>query len=179
MNYLLPCECGREHQVSPSKAGDSLVCECGKKLDIPPLRQLKELKPAEPDPRAAAPSEWSLRNGVLATGLILAALLAGVGGYWWAMEPAPPREFDPLATTQAVEQQLSAVTPADGYRQWVLYYKPLDQVQKVQNPQEAVITASIERHQMLRWGFLAAAAVVAALSAVGFLLMPSGKRRRG
>ncbi len=50
MDRLLSCECGREHLVSQSQAGQEIKCDCGKILPIPTLRGLSELPLAKTAP---------------------------------------------------------------------------------------------------------------------------------
>ncbi len=42
--YLLPCTCGKIHEVMRVQAGNVITCECGKTLEVPPLRALAELE---------------------------------------------------------------------------------------------------------------------------------------
>ncbi len=54
MDRLLSCECGREHVVSRSQAGQELKCDCGKIVAVPTLRGLAEL-PLAPANTSDAP----------------------------------------------------------------------------------------------------------------------------
>ncbi len=47
MDRLLTCECGREHTVSRSQAGQEINCDCGKILPVPTLRALSNLPLAQ------------------------------------------------------------------------------------------------------------------------------------
>ena len=53
MERLLSCECGRQHRVAGSQAGQTVTCQCGKSLAVPTLRGLTALPPADPAPAAA------------------------------------------------------------------------------------------------------------------------------
>lgn len=43
MEYLLTCQCGKQHVVSKAQAGESISCSCGKQLEVPTLRGLNQL----------------------------------------------------------------------------------------------------------------------------------------
>jgi hypothetical protein len=43
MEYLLSCQCGLQHRVSRSQAGQELACGCGLRLQVPTLRGLSQL----------------------------------------------------------------------------------------------------------------------------------------
>ncbi len=61
MDRLLSCECGREHFVSRSQAGQELQCDCGKVIDVPTLRRLADLPLAE---SPASSAQKSATGGV-------------------------------------------------------------------------------------------------------------------
>lgn len=52
MDRLLSCECGREHIVAPSQAGQEIKCDCGKIVAVPTLRGLSKLPLATQAPTA-------------------------------------------------------------------------------------------------------------------------------
>ncbi len=58
MGYLLTCECGREHTVTRSQAGQVIPCVCGQSIRVPTLRGLSKL-PLAPDPSASAGTSTS------------------------------------------------------------------------------------------------------------------------
>lgn len=43
MGFLLTCQCGKQHVVNKTQAGESISCSCGKQLEIPTLRGLTRL----------------------------------------------------------------------------------------------------------------------------------------
>jgi hypothetical protein len=72
--YQLMCGCGRSHAVVSGQAGERLVCACGRKLEIPPLRQLRDLPPLD-TPSAPAERGWTRQQGILfASGLVVTLL---------------------------------------------------------------------------------------------------------
>jgi hypothetical protein len=47
LKYLLPCSCGRSHEVETSQAGQQIACSCGQMLQVPSLLKIKSLPVAE------------------------------------------------------------------------------------------------------------------------------------
>jgi hypothetical protein len=87
MNYLLACKtCGNEIPVSTGQAGQTLQCRCGTPVEIPSIREMRELPVAE-ETSSGGPV-WGLRQGLFFLGgAIAAATLAGIG-VLWLMRPA-------------------------------------------------------------------------------------------
>lgn len=83
--YLLACECGANHTVERSQAGQTIECECGKAVEVPSIRGLAALPVAAPSEAAVAaaaaapPTTWSPLRGLMFTGgLIVGVISAGV-----------------------------------------------------------------------------------------------------
>jgi hypothetical protein len=114
--YLLPCNCGRTHQVSARRAGESIECECGSKLDVPAMRELRRLEPVAAV--AARPkSVWGPRQGLMFVGLLmLVASLAGCGYFYFVTMP-PPTDFVPS------QAQLDNTRPEDAWQYWSIVRK--------------------------------------------------------
>lgn len=82
--YLLPCSCGKAAKVDANQAGDIAVCDCGKVLEVPSMRQLRDLQPAPVGDMARKPgAQWSRREGlVFAAGLLVLFTGLAVAGYF-------------------------------------------------------------------------------------------------
>ena len=166
--YLLPCDCGKSVRVEPLQAGDRVACECGAELEVPPLRQIRQL-PEAPDETGQKPSgQWGFRQGVLTAGLLVALALCGVGGWWWATEPATPGEFDPGQTSQRINTAIDDVGPSEAFTQWVKFYSLDRPLEPMMSPrvQEAISRGHFLRK--VRWTFFGAAAAAAVLSIVAY-----------
>lgn len=48
-SYLLPCTCGRNVNINVRQAGGTITCTCGAQLDVPALRQMRDLEEAAYD----------------------------------------------------------------------------------------------------------------------------------
>lgn len=170
--YLLPCVCGKTVAVGPSQAGGSVACECGQSLDVPRLRDLREL------PVASAPQKaktgWSFRMGVLSAGLVLAASLAGGAGWFAAYEPEPPAPFDAEAREAVVDRNLDLMAPADLWKLLVEVYEPAASqgIQKAQSPRDEFIQRAIDLSQQYQKVLLIAAAAVVGLTVILFAVSP-------
>ena len=76
--YLLPCSCGKTVPVEVRQAGGRVTCSCGTQLEVPALRQLRQLpqQQAVGQPRSA--SSWGTRQGWVAVSLIVVAFLVAL-----------------------------------------------------------------------------------------------------
>lgn len=66
MDRVLSCECGHQHLVSNSQAGQELKCDCGKMVAVPTLRGLSSLPVVTATPSTAAPYATSGDSSSLA-----------------------------------------------------------------------------------------------------------------
>ncbi|MEN1681785.1 MAG: hypothetical protein AAGJ46_19560 [Planctomycetota bacterium] len=121
-SYLLPCQCGQSIRVEPRQAGEKVTCSgCSDVLEVPSLRQIRELPPA-PDESAPRRSSWSARQGVLTAGMLVTAALIGVGAYFYSVMPLPPEEVN---RDLQIAQGLEVITPLDGFQLWMQQYQPI------------------------------------------------------
>jgi hypothetical protein len=93
-HYLLPCGCGQQISVSAAQAGESLRCSCGATVEVPTMRELRELERVEAKEPVRG-DRWGDRQR-LALGLLIAAfVLWGGAGYLFAKIPPSLPPFDP------------------------------------------------------------------------------------
>jgi hypothetical protein len=154
--------------VDLGQAGQQVVCTCGTRLEVPPLRQLRQLpiaSTAENPPH----SRWNVRYGVITANLILAALFAAIGGFNWYTAPSSP-EFNAEVRANVVKEGISKLSPADAWNLWVNSYLPLARagLQRFQIPNQAALRQEIAQHRFLATmmfipaGIFLAVAVIAA-----------------
>jgi len=117
--YLVTCSCGNQVPVEVGQAGGRIACSCGSMVDVPPLRKLRHLPPAEVQEERAA-TQWSVRHGLLTVSLIATALLLGAAIWNWSTQPHVPT-FDPVLRGRAVEETLKNITPAQAWEFWLNY----------------------------------------------------------
>lgn len=120
MQYLLPCgQCGVRHVIDSRQAGQQVVCACGAALEVPSLRGIRELQPAEATPAARPTRKWSADKG-LVFGLGMFAVIAGllVLSYgllmWLRLDTSVPAPED----LSAVNAELERKTPAELLSLW-------------------------------------------------------------
>jgi hypothetical protein len=107
MNYLLPCPaCGTKSTVSSALAGQSIQCSCGRTIEVPTLRDLRQLE-SEGEPERPQ-TTWSRRKGLVFLGCVMMAVSAGFAG-WFASKL--PRGLDPAA----VRAEVDALDPAASF----------------------------------------------------------------
>jgi hypothetical protein len=121
--YLLTCGCGKTVPVEIGQAGGRVACSCGTQLDVPTLRQLRQLPQATLEQKPSSGS-WGTRQGWIAASLIVvAALLAWSAWSWWT-GPAQPK-FVAADYMASVDKHLKEWTPADSWKRWIEFYRPL------------------------------------------------------
>ena len=158
--------------VSTSQAGERIACVCGTTLEVPTLRRMQELAPAQQIATEAA--SWGFRQGALSLGLILAAFLALGGAWYTVVEPAPPAPIDLVAREAAIRSNFANLTPLSSWSLWINAYKPLGLVglSEVQSLEEVATAQRIEICRSRRNYLLMAAGVVLVLSVVAYLAAP-------
>lgn len=85
--YSLPCQCGGMVAVETRQAGESVVCDaCGKPLDVPKLRELRQLDVLDEVPSGKTKRKWSELEGALFVMGTLALLIAAASaGYTYLL----------------------------------------------------------------------------------------------
>jgi hypothetical protein len=162
--YLLTCECGKKIPVDVGQAGGRVACSCGAELDVPALRNLRNLPLAQPEAvRSRAP--WNASKGFAAAGLIVAALLAGYALWDRFTEPTVPK-FDPVNRTNAVNEGLEKMTPIEAWQLWVQVYQPLAKsgFAVFEHPHAAAIEQDIAHRRVVQTSLFILAAICAALA---------------
>ena len=78
--YLLPCHGDNCVEITTAEAGRTIACPCGKKVQVPTLREIRQLPRRREAPRERA--AWSPQQGVLfSLGLVLCAASLGFIGW--------------------------------------------------------------------------------------------------
>jgi len=176
--YLLTCECGKMVPVDVGQAGGRATCSCGAQLDVPALRNLRNL-PLSKEDVGQSRAPWSARQGITAAGLILAALLAAYAAWDRFTEPTVPT-FDPHHRITSVNQGLEKMTPLQSWQLWVQVYRPLAKsgFAVFEHPQAKAIEQHIAHRHVVQTVLLALAALCAlfALSTAFWPSTPPQKR---
>ncbi|MBN2578245.1 MAG: hypothetical protein JXB10_04570 [Pirellulales bacterium] len=119
LKYYLPCKCGERLIVEPRQAGEIVVCRCGQSLEVPTLRQLRNLDPLIEEV-AATPSTWGLGQSLILLGVVI--LLGGVGlAYLFVREP-PQNPFGGKSP-EVIHEIAQNLPPAESWRMWILLRK--------------------------------------------------------
>ena len=81
--YALPCQCGQTFAVDVRQAGETVTCGgCGKPLEVPKLREIRQLAVIQPETATKHRRSWSALEGSLFAGGLLALVIAvGAIGY--------------------------------------------------------------------------------------------------
>ncbi|QDU93507.1 hypothetical protein [Lignipirellula cremea] len=85
--YELPCKCGNSFVIEPRQAGQSLVCDaCSAAVEVPPLREIRQLRPAADSGDDRSVDNWSRRQAAMFVPALILALVCmsviGYLGYW-------------------------------------------------------------------------------------------------
>lgn len=106
--FAVPCPCGASVVVEVRQAGDQVQCSaCQQTVEVPRLRELKQLEPvsvSEPAAPVGVETSWSgLPGGLFALGL-LSLVIAGAAAYYtysirsqmveWVTPPQQKIEFE-------------------------------------------------------------------------------------
>ncbi|MCH5375312.1 MAG: hypothetical protein JJ992_15175 [Planctomycetes bacterium] len=180
MKYLLPCDqCGKEHEVDPSQAGESLPCQCGHTIEVPSLRGLRELKPAvttQVRPASSRRSSELSRRLILVGGMLLIALGLIVSAYGGLIRmqiqvPETPSTQDP-----DVDASIDKLSPADAHRLWTKFRD--EGVGPYQVPFHFLAELTQDYYTRIMIGGLILAGI-GILLAGGALCMPSARSSAG
>ncbi len=176
--YLMSCNCGQTLPVDVGQAGGQVVCVCGNTLDVPTLRMLRHL-PLAPAAQPKPTTTWSARKGVIAVFVIVAGLLATLSLWNRLTEPKLP-EFQPLAQSKLVDEQLGQLTPVEAWKAWIVLYRPLAErgFTPLESRDAPQIRAQIAHQRFLQATMLSIAGISIAVAAVA-ALWPGGKKKRG
>ena len=125
MKYLLPCrQCGAQHEVVRTQAGEKFSCACGAELEIPSFRDFQHLKPVSGAAASVAvrrPINDLPRRLVLVAGMLLIAIGLVVGSYGgllrtgiYVPERQPSREPE-------IDAAIDDLNPTDAFELWTSY----------------------------------------------------------
>ena len=172
--YLLTCACGEDTVVEDAQAGGRATCGCGKTIEIPTLRQLRNLPPA-PGDAVNQSQAWSARQGIFSAAIICGVFAAAIGGYFWWTVPQP-LEFDPVHRAQFVDQQIAVMTPSDAWQVWITNYQILRQTGFDEyRPQNIPLILQIQRRHRLFYAPAFTIAILALICALVMVYQPGAK----
>jgi hypothetical protein len=166
--------------VDVGQAGGRVACSCGAQLDVPTLRQLRQL-PQEKTEETGSRASWGTRQGWIATTLIIAAALLAWAAWSRWTQPRQPK-FVAEEYLASVDENLKKWSPEDGWNLWIQFYRPLsDRGLPVFHAHNAAqIETEIAEARFLR-GMLVSIAVVFAAAAAAIAAWPksaAAKTRR-
>jgi hypothetical protein len=165
--YLVECSCGNKLPVEMGQAGGRITCSCGNFVDVPTLRKLRHLPPAETEV-VRPTSTWSARKGLITASLLVAGALTIVNAWSWFTQPKIPEFNAATYLSDVIEPRLKAMTPTGAWEWWINYYKPLAETgfRNLELSRRAEMEAIIAARQSLRRTLWIVAAIAAATAAV-------------
>jgi hypothetical protein len=179
--YRLPCSCGHALDVPVTQAGSVQSCpECGALVEVPPLRQLRQLPPVEPPSghTDGSAGRWSLGQGLaFSVGMLLVAacLLAVV---LLARERQTLRTAAPQLAELHSHSDPDQLTPSQIWQGWVSQFRD----ERLEGRETPMFLQERARYRRLTGWIWAAGGGVAigALLALGAALMawPRGRPAR-
>jgi hypothetical protein len=125
-------------------------------------------------------STWNVRQGIIATCLILATALAlwALWSRWTEPFVAP---FDAAVRRQLVDDRLKTLTPVQGWQEWINRYRPLAETgfQEMEHPHAAAIDEYVAKQRFLQKTLLGVAGCVALVAVIAAVWpRPAGGPRR-
>lgn len=168
-SYLLPCVCGEKTPVTASQAGQSVRCACGAQLEVPTLRGLRDLAPA--DSVAVPTRSWSNRHRSSFVAFVLALAAFAVSGLL-ALKLPPAAT---VATDQQIEEVFEKGSTAEIYATYQELQKGIAHI----GPEESAIHQYLEQRISLLWGIrvMAALGVLGLVAAAVIALVPGTSKK--
>ena len=188
--YLLTCECGESLNVMPRHAGENRECVCGQTIQVPKLREIRELPRAPDDPQEASKqarpkSTWTpLKATLFVIGIPICLIAAAFAAYsyWYASK------IGAKYTSKPTIARMQEVAPHEYYRIDIDESSLFESVEDIWKPltAEANLPAYVEPPYIFyrnmradyvqrgEWGWMAAA-LGGGLSIIG-LILPGKKR---
>jgi hypothetical protein len=169
--YLVTCQCGNKLPVEVGLAGGQVVCNCGATVNVPTLRQLRELPTSQPVATTSTEktrAAWDTRKGIVAAALIAASILAAIAGWSRYREPVVPALSAPAEHVKDFAAWLDTRKPADVWNDWISEYRTLGEqgFREFRDPRAAAIESYIADKRFLQTVFLALAAAAVALAII-------------
>ncbi len=128
MDRVLSCECGREHSVSSSQAGQEIHCRCGKILPVPTLRGMRQLPLADSPAQSLEQSanggdksvrEWQGWRGMgLAVSMACFLIAASFCGWYALQRSRIDTSFTVQQEVQAGDAMIDSFDPATLSEMW-------------------------------------------------------------
>ncbi|QDV66946.1 hypothetical protein Poly24_06350 [Rosistilla carotiformis] len=169
--HLFTCPCGESFPISAAQAGQSIVCpHCNQSIQLPKLRDLKQLPSAQVAEEASPARGWSGGQGLLFS-VIFACLLASLGmsawsSYRWLQIEKPPTRAMMIATG---EKEIDTYEAPQLLEFWMNYGQPGMGVRRM--PGYAQV--QVYRDSWKRWAFVSYA--VATVCLIGLITVSRKK----
>ena len=112
--FLVPCSCGKGIAVDATQAGDLVTCHCGASVEVPPLRVLKALEPAEPSNERLGGNEVRAWRTIGRLAIVFSLLAAAPGLALMAARVASVSAERP--TEEPVDEKMS---PVESWMLWI------------------------------------------------------------
>lgn len=107
--YVLPCQCGQTFEVTTGQSGTSVSCACGATVQVPTMREIRQLPQVTQTVVKKQGSAWGLRHGMLFTGLLVAVCGIGFAIYAYSKIP-PPLSQQFVVDETFIMQELNSMT---------------------------------------------------------------------
>ena len=117
--YLLPCpNCSRKLAVALVQAGERVSCECGTDVEVPTMRELRVLAPAEELVETPSTGWNTVRGWLFVSGVVL-ILLAGLAH--WQINPMRKMLDIRAPQYQELNIDLDAVSLGEAWTAWKFF----------------------------------------------------------
>jgi hypothetical protein len=159
--YLLPCDCGEKTVVATAQAGDLVRCTaCNAVLNVPTLRELRQLEPA--GSRALTNRSWEDHHRLAFLLSVVALACLAVAGFLWLRLP----EVVPQPTASDFQNAVDASSPIYLFEAYKAMRQGIASTPIVDDPTPRI------RRSML-WGIGIAVALSVAAEACGLAIVIS------
>lgn len=151
--FALPCSCGASIPVEIRQAGDQVQCsKCEKFVEVPRLRELKQLEPLSDAAPIATTNEygtsWSGIPGALFAMGLLAFVIAGAAAYYVYSTRTQMAEFAvPPQEKIEFERDINEITLVDSWETW----NQFKEIQLIRRPQPIHVLAQSRVDALTKW----------------------------
>ena len=118
--FALTCSCGSTVPVSVKQAGSTVVCPaCSNVIDVPKLRDIRQLEPIESPTERRTRGNWSGLQGLLfVLGFLCMAIAAGSSYYTFAHRLHYDEVEKPQPEQIEFEHDINLITLVDSWETW-------------------------------------------------------------
>ncbi|MFI4874108.1 MAG: hypothetical protein ACIALR_02155 [Blastopirellula sp. JB062] len=139
LKYLLTTDEGEQVVVNSTQAGELIQTPSGRTVEVPPLRELRQLPLHEEGRSKNSPGEWNRAAGLLfAVGFLLMLIGVGIGSY--VMLTLPEKAIVEPLETEMIDSEFQKMPANVSLEMWIEFSEPgyLDKIRDFRTQNEMI-----------------------------------------